>query len=119
MYIQIIGGGPGGLYLALLLKRRHPDWRVRIFEQNPAGATYGWGVVFSGRAQRFLEEADPASSKELRKHLEAWHDLTLVHRDEAVRVDGSVFSGIARLTLLKVLQAQAYGVTICPALCTD
>jgi len=105
MYIQIIGGGPGGLYLALLLKRRHPDWRVRIFEQNPAGATYGWGVVFSGRAQRFLEEADPASSKELRKHLEAWHDLTLVHRDEAVRVDGSVFSGIARLTLLKVLQA--------------
>ena len=105
MRIYIVGGGPGGLYLALLLKHRHPDWQVQVFEQNPAGATYGWGVVFSGRALRFLENSDPVSSEDLRKNLEAWDDLTIVHRDEAIRVDGSAFSGIARLTLLQVLQA--------------
>ena len=49
MNIAVVGGGPGGLYSALLLKKDHPEWDVTLYEKNPAGATYGWGVVFSDR----------------------------------------------------------------------
>ena len=76
-----------------------------MVEQNPAGATYGWGVVFSDRALGFLAEADPESYADLAPRLETWGDQAIVHRGETVRIDGLGFSGIARLTLLGVLQA--------------
>jgi 2-polyprenyl-6-methoxyphenol hydroxylase-like FAD-dependent oxidoreductase len=104
MRVGVVGAGPGGLYLALLLKRDHPDWEVRVFEQNPAGATYGWGVVFSGRALEFLASADPDSYGDLRKQLQIWPDQAIVHRGQRVVIDGVAFSGISRLGLLGVLQ---------------
>jgi anthraniloyl-CoA monooxygenase len=103
MKIGIIGGGPGGLYFALLMKQRFPSYRVCVFEQNPADATYGWGVVFSGRALSFLSENDPASYADIMAQMRTWDDQTIIHRDEKIRIDGSAYSGITRLTLLNIL----------------
>jgi 2-polyprenyl-6-methoxyphenol hydroxylase-like FAD-dependent oxidoreductase len=103
--VAIVGGGPGGLYLALLLRRRRPDWPVRVVEQAPAGAAPGWGVVLSGRALGFLRDADPASHADLAGELVTWDDQIIVHRGARVVVDGIGFAGIARQRLLRVLQA--------------
>jgi anthraniloyl-CoA monooxygenase len=104
MNIGIVGGGPAGLYFALLMKRHDASHRITVVEQNPAGATYGWGVVFSDRALSFLKESDPESYADIEAALKTWDDQTIVHQGQAVRIDGSVYSGIARLTLLRILQ---------------
>src|SRR5215208_1456452 len=86
------------------MKKRDPAHEIRVVEQNPAGATYGWGVVFSDRALSFLADADRASYADLGRRLETWKDQAIVHRGQAVRIDGIGFSGIARLELLGILQ---------------
>src|SRR5207253_202219 len=75
-----------------------------VVEQNPADATFGFGVVFSQRALGFLRVADPSSYAEIEAHLRTWPDQAIVHRDQEVRIDGLGFSGIARLELLQILQ---------------
>jgi 2-polyprenyl-6-methoxyphenol hydroxylase-like FAD-dependent oxidoreductase len=104
MRIGVVGAGPAGLYFALLMKRLHSSYEVRVVEQNPVGATFGFGVVFSDRALSFLQEADPDSYADLERRLQTWDDQVIVHRNERVRIDGIGFSGIARLELLQVLQ---------------
>lgn len=104
MRIGIIGGGPAGLYFALLMKKHNPAHQIQVVEQNPAGATYGWGVVFSERALSFLKNGDPESYADIEAELKTWNDQTIVHQGEKVRIDGSGYSGIARLALLRILQ---------------
>jgi 2-polyprenyl-6-methoxyphenol hydroxylase-like FAD-dependent oxidoreductase len=112
--VSVVGGGPGGLYFSALWKRRHPRDEVRVLEQNPAGATFGFGVVFSDRALEFLREDDAETVDLIAPAMQAWRDITIVHRGEAVAIDGIGFSAIGRLELLALLQqrARAAGVAL-------
>jgi 2-polyprenyl-6-methoxyphenol hydroxylase-like FAD-dependent oxidoreductase len=110
MRIAVVGGGPAGLYFATLWKKRHPDATVQVFEQNPADATFGFGVVFSDRALEFLREDDPETHDLITPEMETWSDMTLIHRGEKVTIDGVGFSSIGRLHLLQLLQERALAV---------
>jgi 2-polyprenyl-6-methoxyphenol hydroxylase-like FAD-dependent oxidoreductase len=107
MRIAVVGGGPAGLYFATLWKVRHSKDEVQVFEQNPADATFGFGVVFSDRALEFLRDDDPETCDLISSHMETWRDMTLVHREETVTIDGVGFSSIGRLHLLQLLQQRA------------
>jgi len=114
MRIAILGAGPAGLYLGYLLKRRRPDADVTVLEQNPAGATFGFGVVFSDRALEFLREDDAETFAAIMPQMESWNDMTLVHRNERIVIDGIGFAAIGRLKLLQLLQARVRSVGVEP-----
>ncbi len=115
MRIAILGAGPAGLYLAYLIKRRDHRADVTVIEQNPADATFGFGVVFSDRALEFLREDDGDTYAAIAPHMESWNDMTLSLHGERVVIDGIGFAAIGRLHLLQLLQARAASVGVAPA----
>ena len=114
MRIAVIGGGPGGLYFAYLWKKRHPEAQIDLFEQNPAGATWGFGVVFSEQALEFLRADDPDTVDAIAPRMQSWKNITLNLRGESVEIDGVGFSSIGRLDLLTILQARVRAVGVEP-----
>jgi 2-polyprenyl-6-methoxyphenol hydroxylase-like FAD-dependent oxidoreductase len=112
--IAVIGGGPGGLYFAYLWKKRHPDARIDLFEQNAAGATWGFGVVFSEQALEFLRADDPDTVDAITPRMQSWKNITLHLRGESVEIDGVGFSSIGRLDLLTILQQRVRSVGVTP-----
>src|SRR2546421_2082313 len=114
MRINIIGGGPAGMYFAILIKKADPAHTIAIYERNGPDDTFGWGVVFSGKTLANLREADEASHAEITRDFEAWDNVDVVHRDEKISIHGNSFSGIARIRLLKILQrrCEALGIQI-------
>jgi len=112
--IAVIGGGPGGLYFSYLWKKRHPDAHIDLFEQNAAGATWGFGVVFSEQALEFLRADDPDTVDAIAPRMESWKNITLNLREESVEIDGVGFSSIGRLELLGILQGRAASVGVTP-----
>ena len=107
MKINIIGGGPAGLYFAILMKKANAAHQIKIHERNGPDDTFGWGVVFSGKTLANLRAADAESHAEITKQFEAWDNVDVVHRDAKISIHGNSFSGIARLQLLKILQRRA------------
>lgn len=107
MKINIIGGGPAGLYFAILMKKADPNHQIQIFERNGPDDTFGWGVVFSGRTLANLRAADEKSHAAITQQFEEWDNVDVVHRDNKISIHGNSFSGIARLQLLKILQRRA------------
>lgn len=106
MKINIIGGGPAGMYFAILMKQAEPAHTITIYERNGPDDTFGWGVVFSGRTLANLREADGPSHAEITRDFQSWDNVDVVHRDQKISIHGNSFSGIARLRLLKILQAR-------------
>ena len=112
--IAILGAGPAGLYFAYLLKRERPDLTIEVFEQNPRGATFGFGLAFSARALEFLKEKDAATYAAIEPALQIWSDSVVSLNGETIRIDGMSYSGIGRLRLLEILEARATSVGIEP-----
>jgi 2-polyprenyl-6-methoxyphenol hydroxylase-like FAD-dependent oxidoreductase len=112
--VLVAGAGPAGVYFAYLAKRQHPDWRIRVVEQNPADAVFGFGLVFSDKALEFLRADDPATYDLITPQMESWVDLTVVHQGTPVVIDGIGFSAIGRLHLLRLLRQQLATVGITP-----
>jgi 2-polyprenyl-6-methoxyphenol hydroxylase-like FAD-dependent oxidoreductase len=105
--IEILGAGPAGLYTAILLRKMLPDARVRVTEQNPEGATFGFGVVFSDQALGFLKADDPETHDLIVPHMERWQNMTLNLPAGQVVLDGVGFTSIGRLELIEILKARA------------
>ncbi|MGV3710753.1 MAG: bifunctional salicylyl-CoA 5-hydroxylase/oxidoreductase [Gemmatimonas sp.] len=100
----IVGAGPGGLYLALLTRRRNPDIDVLVIERNAPDSTFGWGVVLSDQTVDNLRAADPQSGRLIGDALHHWDDIDVHFRGASVRSSGHGFSGIGRRKLLTLLQ---------------
>src|SRR5438093_2205463 len=112
MKINIIGGGPAGMYFAILMKKADAAHDITIYERNGPDDTFGWGVVFSGKTLANLREADEESHSEITRDFEAWDNVDVVHRDEKISIHGNSFSGIARLRLLNILQSRCSDLNI-------
>lgn len=106
MLVSIIGGGPGGLYSAILLKKSFPTWEIKVYERNGPNDTFGFGVVFSDATLGRLEEADPESYQLIKKNFAYWSDIHTHFKGEKLVSTGHGFCGLARLTLLQILQGR-------------
>jgi anthraniloyl-CoA monooxygenase len=104
MKISIVGGGPGGLYFALLAKKRWPRWDVELHERNRADDTFGFGVVFSDATLGTFQDYDAPSYESIRRGFAYWDDVEVVYKGQALRCAGNGFCGCSRVTLLKLLQ---------------
>jgi anthraniloyl-CoA monooxygenase len=104
MKINIIGGGPAGLYFALLMKKQNPAHAITVMERNAPDDTFGWGVVFSDKTLTYLKETDEESYTQITTSFEMWDNVDVVHRGQKITIRGNKFSGIARIKLLQILQ---------------
>ncbi len=104
--IAVIGGGPGGLYAAALLKRLDPAREVTVWERNEPSDTFGFGVVLSDETLGGIRDADPAVYEALRRELVRWDDIDVVHRGHRTTSTGHGFAALGRRRLLELLHAR-------------
>ena len=104
MKIAIIGGGPGGLYTAVLLKKEWPAYDVTVYERNQPDDTFGFGVVFSDETLGIFKEYDEPSYEAIRRNFAYWDDVEIVYQRQTFRCAGNGFAGCSRKSLLILLQ---------------
>jgi anthraniloyl-CoA monooxygenase len=107
MKVAIIGGGPAGLYAAILLKKQRPKAEITVHERNRAGDTFGFGVVFSDATLDNFEKYDPPSYHRITQEFAYWDDIAVHFRGTVHRVGGNGFCGCSRRTLLLILEERA------------
>ena len=114
MHIVCIGGGPAGLYFALLMKKLNPAHRVRVIERNKPYDTFGWGVVFSDATMDNMRAWDGETADAIQLAFNHWDDVELRFKDKVIRSGGHGFVGIGRKQMLNILQArcEALGVEL-------
>ncbi|MDQ3450960.1 MAG: bifunctional salicylyl-CoA 5-hydroxylase/oxidoreductase, partial [Actinomycetota bacterium] len=104
MRIAVIGGGPGGLYLAALAKQLGPHHEITVWERNAADDTFGFGVVFSDETLGGIEHADPAIHQQMERDFARWDDVDVHYRGEMITSGGHGFAALPRKRLLQILQ---------------
>ena len=108
MKVACIGGGPAGLYTGISMKLRDPDHEITVVERNPAGVTFGWGVVFSDETLENLRENDPLSAEQIANNFAHWDDIEAFVSGESIGCSGGHgFVGIGRKKLLDILAKRA------------
>jgi anthraniloyl-CoA monooxygenase len=114
MRIVCIGGGPAGLYFALLMKKLNPAHHITVVERNKPYDTFGWGVVFSDATMENMRRWDVATCDEIEQSFSHWDDIELRFKGRRIRSGGHGFVGIGRKKLLNILQArcEALGVEL-------
>jgi anthraniloyl-CoA monooxygenase len=107
MRIAVIGGGPAGLYFAILMKRDHPAARITVVERNRPDDTFGFGVVFSDATLDIFQAADEPSYRAITESFAYWDDIAIHQKGQVHRIGGNGFCGCSRRTLLLLLQERA------------
>ena len=110
--VACIGGGPAGLFLSILLKKARPDWPVAVYERNPRGNTFGWGIVFSDGTMENLQAADARVAEQTRASLAHWDDIEVHFQGRVLHSSGHGFIGVGRHRFLEILEARARGLGV-------
>jgi len=108
MKITIIGGGPAALFFAILMKKSDPSHDIRILERDGPNDTFGWGIVFSDKTLKFLDEHDHETFVAMTEASQAWDPLVVGHPGQTISVGGNPISGIARLAFLNILHRRCH-----------
>lgn len=106
MRIVCLGGGPAGLYFALLMKRLDPRHQITVVERNRPYDTFGWGVVFSDATLDTMRRWDRETADAIEQAFAHWDDIELRFKGRRIRSGGHGFVGIGRKRLLNILQAR-------------
>ena len=104
MKVTVIGGGPGGLYFALLAKKAWPRWDITVYERNRPDDTFGFGVVFSDQTLDTFKAYDLVTYERIRRRFAYWGDVDVVYKRQVLRSGGNGFCGCSRVALLNILQ---------------
>lgn len=107
MRIACLGGGPAGLYFAILMKKANPAHDITVIDRNAADNTFGWGIVFSDKTMDGFREADEQVVNEIEANFHHWDDIDVHFKGRKITSGGHGFCGIARLKLLQIFQRRA------------
>src|SRR5580700_2354830 len=112
MKIACLGGGPAGLYFAILAKKADPSADITVVERNRPGDTFGWGVVFSDKTMGGFRDADSETHAAITEAFRHWDDIDVHFKGRKITSGGHGFCGIARMKVLQILQQRAAGLGV-------